>query len=646
MLSLLDLTDDSLHLIVRLLDVYTPYLLPPIFLLAGAAPPTVVVPYMGQVEQLKTLALVHRRFLHSVRGRLWYNPRLSCSYYALEQRSTLHLASTAATQRGAIIRPLQMLGEALAANPILRTYVKRLDNLASHIKVLVAASISPQAISRATVGVLMHTPELLELDLPRVDFRDTETLINSVCNMRHLRVLRLGQGCANGSDASSFTFHEGDLRRISKACTELEELYIYTSNVGFGDQSPASYVERFTFGALKLLHLDGAGSMTTQHLIAMLHHSTCLETLHIRRCAGLAASAEHRLTTTGIATVLERIGGSLKSLLVDIALSCYSEPDDQMFGTTPPLESALVHCPNLVHLTLLGPGLVNKANLARLGVAEPGRTMAPGLPVQRGATGTGSPGGLQYLETLYLGIWPSDYNSLFVFLSSLRPGSCSTPFTSLKTLKLTYPPAECTGYDEASITRVTRLKALLEPDSLASGAESNKIELVLCAPGYEDGRAWARAEDRDRIEARARPGGGGGGGQLALAAFLYANGGGGGRGGGGGGGRFRVGRAHQHFGGAHRGAPPSALPIAPPANAVMATAGVQVALPMIVPPAPVLPFPLAGAPVAAPITEGGNIPTDTTVAADDTPYAGDVSLADVRAVSLADPGEDTLDDAA
>ena len=473
--SLLDLPDDVIIYIVA-------------FIANG-----VNHPILRPISQLKALALLHPRFLSPARSRLYRNPDLTRApkvvyvepsrgregYY----RNAPHLMQPVQQEIG----PLRALVDALVSNPALGSYVKSFDRLGMHNQVLGRTFISPLAVSNAIVTILGKVTSLTELELPKVDLKDVEKLIAAVCSMSNLKVLRLSpSGCTRTTDQSCYNFHEGDLRRIAKDCKELEELYISTENVGFGDQG---YVEAFAFKKLKILNLDRATSLTNHHLRAILAQATGLNELIIRRSAVVEATPKDRLTTSGIADVLEMRGSTLKKLVIDIAPRChnYSENESHITGSTPAVEAALANCSQLTDLTLLGPGLVNSTALHRLGSPIPTTTTHSfGMPAY---TPKNKHAGLAYLERLFLGVYPPNYDGLVSLLDSLVPGS-NTPFAALTQVTLTYPPANCSGYAEA-VENVTRLKSILQVDPQTN----QQIDLVLISPPYEDGRAWARGDD-------------------------------------------------------------------------------------------------------------------------------------------------------
>lgn len=484
-LGLLDLPDDVLIYIVFFVTHWENQL------------PSKSLPSLLPTAQLKALALLHPRFLSPARAKLYRNPDLTrtppnvFSDYSRSSSSGVRgsyrtLGPRIPEPPAQEIGPLQALAEALVLNPSLGSYVKSFERLGMHAQVLGRTLISPLAVSNALVTILERTDSLTELDFFQVDHRDIERMIGAICSIKTLKVLRLGgNGCTRTTDQSCYNFHEGDLRRIAKECTELEALYITTENVGFGDQG---YVESFAFKRLKILHLIHATSLTNHHLRAILAQATGLTELIIRRSAVIEATTKERLTTSGIAAVLEMRGATLKKLVVDIAPRCYNaENDYQSSGTTPAVEAALANCSQLTDLTLLGPGLVNSTALHRLGSPLPTTTTHSfGMPAY---TPKQKHPGLAYLERLFLGVYPPSYDGLLKLLESVNPGE-DTPFTSLSEIRLTYPPLDCSGFVEAS-DKVTQLKSTLQVDQTTGRA----IELILISPPYEEGKAWARGEE-------------------------------------------------------------------------------------------------------------------------------------------------------
>jgi energy-converting hydrogenase Eha subunit A len=420
------------------------------------------------LRDLKTLALVHSSFLEPVRSALYREPSLDVGppSRAGSKCSCNSCKTSVGRSEHWTIGPVKSLAESLTLNPFLGTFVRHLPRLGDLSQSLTQLNVSPYLISRTVLSILENVPNLRSLDLPLVELRNQEDLVRAITNMKGLRRLRLAGGCAQNQDGTS-RFHEGDLRRIAEACVELEELHIETKRIGFG--SADGWVEGFAFKELRRLYLTGASSITDKHLKAIVSQSKKLHTLSILQSASLdlpvlpvetpvAVDAGDtkfvmpppRLTTLGIAAVLELRGSTLKTLSINVLGQSYST--QQSSHTIPAVQSALRHCHALERLTLVGPSLILSSSLPILGSS--GASTSPTrlsfgmshLPPTNEVTT-----GLTRLEHLEIGLYPSSYADLLAFLLSLPPSpTFSSPFQSLKSLTITNLPACCNTYEPGS----------------------------------------------------------------------------------------------------------------------------------------------------------------------------------------------------
>lgn len=294
--------------------------------------------------------------------------------------------------------------------------------------------------------------------------------------MKNLRRLKLDQGCTRSRDGTS-RMHEGDLRRIAKACPEIEELHILTSCIEFG--STDSWVEGFSFRELRELYLFRATSVTDKHLKALVTNSRHLTTLSIISSARVDLPEPEAkikpftplLTLGGIADVLEQRGGTLKSLTLDLSSQPLSTPTGQT-----PLEAVLPSCPSLTFLSLSGPSLLSPSSLRTLGT-PPLSKRSFGMPHTSSA-----PAGLPSLVSLSLGLQPPPFGALLSFLAP------PPPFPSLRHLTLTNPIWTNTApFDIESQDQVFQLR------QLANGAAFDlrfEREWEMMSHKRED--AWSR----------------------------------------------------------------------------------------------------------------------------------------------------------
>lgn len=294
-----------------------------------------------------------------------------------------------------------------------------------------------------------------------------------ITQMKNLRRLKLGEGCTRSRDGTA-RMHEGDLRRIAKACPEIEELHILTSCIGFG--STDSWVEGFSFRELRELYLVRAMSVTDKHLRALVAHSRHLTTLSILHSARIDLpdpEAEIKpfaplLTLSGIAEVLQQRGSTLKSLSLDLSSQPLSSPTGQT-----PLEAVLPFCPSLTFLSLSGPSLLSPSSLRTLG-SPPLSKRSFGMPHTSSA-----PPGLPSLRFLSLGLQPPPFDALVSFLAP------PTPFPSLRYLIITRCP-----WDNPGLADLETLDQIAQLRQLASG---QPFEMVF----ERDGDRWTGSGSRD-----------------------------------------------------------------------------------------------------------------------------------------------------
>ncbi|KAL8276637.1 hypothetical protein RQP46_010986 [Phenoliferia psychrophenolica] len=479
----LRLPDDLLFLIVG--QLVTPHYCEPYDYRGGVA-----LPPNQPVADLKRLALVHSIFLDPVRTLLYGTPNLEGSMGDLKDPcacQSCQVGRSAHWQHS----PLRRLAEALTLNPALGSYIRHCDRLGDLTQSLSHFNISPSLVSRTILGVLSKAPNVLSLDMPLVELRDQGDLVEAVTRMKSLRRLKLSSGCGMTKDGTSM-IHEGDLRRIARACTELEELEILTEHLGCGASD--GWVEPFPFNELREVRVVRATSLTDKHLLAMLSSAKHLEALTVIKSAGLDGTSgvvvpgttkrSHSLTTTGIAAIISRRGATLKHLHIDV--SDQEPPTDTASGTIPSIQAALVSCPRLRTLTLCGPSLILPSSLPHLGSigpTKPSRYFGMPFPGPGAAPVLDLPG-LSNLERLSIGLYPPTFPPLLDFLRSLPPTHAS-PFTQLKSITITNPPPSCTGHDLDAAANVAALQA-------AVGDKS--ISLIFTTPSYEwdATHAWAR----------------------------------------------------------------------------------------------------------------------------------------------------------
>lgn len=476
----LRLPEDILLLILN--EVVTPTFCEP----TGAAAAVAHSP----VADLKRLAVVHSIFLGPVRTHLYGTPNLEGSLGDLKDP-----CACASCQVGRSAHwehsPLRKLSEALTLNPALGSFIRHLDRLGDLTQSLSHFNISPSLVSRTILGVLQRAPNVLSLDMPLVELRNQGDLVEAVTQMQHLRRLRLSSGCVMTKDGTSM-MHEGDLRRIARACVGLEELEILTEHLGCG--SSDGWVEPFPFTELREVRLARATSVTDRHLLAMLSPAKHLHSLTIIKSAGLDGTSgipvlgttkrTHALTTTGIAAILERRGATLKHLHIDV--SDQEIDTEATSGTIPSIQAALVKCPRLRTLALSGPGLVLPTSLPYLGSpapSTPSRSFGMPFPGPGGPATVDLPG-LSNLERLSIGLYPPLYRPILDFLRSLPP-SPTSPFATLKSIIITNPPANCTGHDPDATANVSALQAAVADTSIA-------LHFTTPSFDWDTAHAWAR----------------------------------------------------------------------------------------------------------------------------------------------------------
>jgi hypothetical protein len=517
------------------------------------------VPFMTPVQDLKTLALVHRHFLDPVRSALFrmpvfenrkrpewdskpinYNetgpvpPPLpapappaptnplapqtapqttavqrhddrSAAWHQRWTRQYTHFFAESETRDTAPLVMLRAFVASLELNPALGEFVLHLPRLGRITAQLTNSSVSPTLLSKSVLSLLEKSTNLLTLDMPTVELRYQENLIRAVTGMSALRSLTLGSGCIGTKDGTSM-FHEGDLRRIAISCAELEELSIHSSHIGCG--SDEGWVEPFRFRELRELHLEYATSLSDKHLGAITAMSTKLSILRVVKSAGLDGSLNReispppvegpqegaeakveeapppRLTTQGIATVLERRGGTLKVLVIDTSNNPI--PTDLSIDTVPSIQSALVHCTVLRELTLIGPGLVLGQSLSHLGSPAPESNSKQSYGMPRYPSPSARSQGLTHLERLTVGLQPAQHPHLLTFLHSLSPASGgvqASPLLALRSIELSAPPATCIGHGADAISKVGALHDVVK----------NKALVVrFTSPTGENGVCWAR----------------------------------------------------------------------------------------------------------------------------------------------------------
>jgi hypothetical protein len=178
----------------------------------------------------------------------------------------------------------------------------------SRLSMQLYGSTSTALSSKSIAAILAATKELRELDLPTVELREQDSVIKSVCQMSKLRVLRM-----NGT-ASTSKWNDGDLRRISKACTAIEELNLYDQNYEAGDDT--GYVDAFEFKNLKILSLENVDRLSDKHLVALISRAKGLEELIAHNSVVLEGQGPkgNRLTPTGIASGTFMVCSSLRNI--------------------------------------------------------------------------------------------------------------------------------------------------------------------------------------------------------------------------------------------------------------------------------------------------------------------------------------------
>lgn len=339
--------------------------------------------------------------------------------------------------------PPQALASSLEASPQLGDHIRHLGHLGTLTQSLMRLNVSPSLISSTVLSVLDRSQFLSSLELPLVDLRYQEALVRAVSNMKQLKRLRLGAGCSK-SKSGTASFHEGDLRRIAKACLAIEELFLETDSIGFGLGD--GYVDAFHFPKLRKLYLHGATSIGNKHLLAIVRQATGLEDLSIiggSASLGLDddgdAVQSAPLTTSGIAEVLRLRGGSLRRVCINVADRRPSP--DLSPDMIPCVETALGHCTELRNLALIGPCLVNPASLPFLGSPRPSSSARPSNANVFSVSKSMESYGLSKLESLTLGLVPFAFDPLLGFIHSLTPssGPNTSPLLNLKFLSVANP---------------------------------------------------------------------------------------------------------------------------------------------------------------------------------------------------------------
>ncbi|KAK4702272.1 hypothetical protein P7C70_g3946, partial [Phenoliferia sp. Uapishka_3] len=454
---------------------------------------------------LSALSLTHSHFLHPIRALIYNKPNLDSSNPGDRENNNQQSCSCKNCQVGRSPvwqhAPIRKLAEAVEANPALGSYVKHLDRLGEVTVGLSGFNIAPSLVSRTVLGLLERCPNIESLDIPLLELRNQGDLIHSITLMSSLRRLKLGVGCATTKDGTSM-LHEGDLRRIARSCPELESLEILTPNLGCGGSN--GWVEPFPFHNLRTVKLVHATSLTDRHLSAMLSGSKQLQSLTIIKSAGLDGTSgtpifgssvsktlSHRLTTTGIASILSTLGRSLRHLHIDVSDRGLPASPDSTPHTIPSIQSALLSCPNLTRLTLNGPGLILANSLPTLGSPTPAppsrypQTFSSSSSSSILALQKDNPS-LSLLTHLSIGLYPPSFPPLLAFLSSLpsSPSSLSSsssssasPFSSLQQITITNPPQSCTGHEDSAVKNVEALRA----------AVGVGVTLILTTPAFDWG---------------------------------------------------------------------------------------------------------------------------------------------------------------
>lgn len=318
--------------------------------------------------------------------------------------------------------------------------------------------------------------------------------------MKLLHKLILGRGCLESKDGTSL-IHEGDLRRISKSSTSIDELVIKTPFLGCSNDE--GWVEPFYFPELSSLSLIGATSLSDKHLLALVSRSNKLQNIEIdksisiekdscgaeeegelKKSSNTTIKPRSKLTTSGVSQVLQRHGSTLKTLSIDTSNSLSPiDPTSSSF-TIPAIHSALSNCNSLVALSLIGPSLIHQSSIKNLGpTTPPSITSDPRRRVETlESTLETQPSSLSSVKTLTLGLEPNSYAFLSDFITSSSTSS-TFPFSSLRTLNLTNPPSDCIGSSEESIQRV---------DALGELAKGSKL-FVKFANDDKKYHGWARS---------------------------------------------------------------------------------------------------------------------------------------------------------
>lgn len=348
-------------------------------------------------EDLQNLALTHRVFLDPVRAILFDEPKL-----LEDEMGKLPLRT---------FRPFVI---ALRSSEAVGSYVHHLPTFGEQIKKVQDEQTSPSLVSALALDVLERTPNLRTLSVPRVELKDQSRLLSAVCNLKSLKQLKFGVGCARNKDGTPL-FHEGDLRSIARACPDVEELHIETVNIHFAPTS--GWVEPFAFKSLVTVTLNGATSFGDNHLLALVSQSTHLVHLNIVDCVR-STEIDQRdrqyLTRSGIAIALERVAPRLKSFVLDDSRLRKTPKDDH--GDVPSIERALRRCYGLETLCLAGPGIIRPDFLTSLGripaaLVHLGISLPPLRP---------SPPALLHLTTLCLHIQPTPFPHLLKLLTALQ----------------------------------------------------------------------------------------------------------------------------------------------------------------------------------------------------------------------------------
>lgn len=446
------------------------------------------------LTSIKALAQVHSRFLPSCRQLLYGHPALYSAYNYRTNGNEACSTCEDFTDPPPMLQTLRAFASALERNPTLGEYVRHLPDF-DHIVASCTnlTGISPSAFSTLVAGIVSRTPNVVSFALPHVELRDQETLVSAITNMTQLVKLKLGVGCHRSGDGTPL-FHEGDLRRIAKACKELEELEIVTENIGCsaGD----GWVEGFAFKRLRSLTLVNTRSITNKHLVALvsqskdLAHFTIVHPIDFRHHMDPSAlvGASPKITATGIADLLERRGASLKTVAIDLGQGSQRTGHDDGAGSIPPIEAALAHCPHLTALQLVGQEVVRPSALLHLGSAAPSSNPLPrsfGMP----SLPSKAPS-LSRLEHLTVGITPMPYTALVHLLQALPAGTSSAGATiaphlfNLKSLTLTSAPSNCTPDDIDSVSNLEFLQSL---------TKDKTTRVIFTSTGWDQHSSWVRS---------------------------------------------------------------------------------------------------------------------------------------------------------